>query len=134
MTETVINDAVERAQQTANNIQRLRAFYSDRIVAKVNKHGGMKAASVYMDDPATIPVPTTFILDFIGTAGSGRQLTHLLLAKVTKAGLLRPGMFPRLPGRGRQLAVRRRLPQHDQPVCRPRGLGRRGTPPFQFHG
>jgi methyl-accepting chemotaxis protein len=66
-----MRDAVERAQQTANDIQRLRAFYSDRIVSKVNKHGAMKAAPVYISDPATIPVPTTFILDFIGSAAGG---------------------------------------------------------------
>jgi signal transduction histidine kinase/ActR/RegA family two-component response regulator len=61
---TALDEATHKGEQTAKQIQTLRSFYSDQIASKTNKPGTLKSAATYRGDPATIPVPTTFILDY----------------------------------------------------------------------
>jgi diguanylate cyclase (GGDEF)-like protein len=60
--ETAVSEALVRGEQTARQLQTLRAFYSDHVVATATK-SGTSAAAVYKTDGKSIPVPTTFILD-----------------------------------------------------------------------
>src|SRR6267378_168294 len=60
--ETAVNEALVRGAQTARQLQTLRSFYSEHVVAKATK-SGVVAAPTYRADTTTIPVPTTFILD-----------------------------------------------------------------------
>jgi diguanylate cyclase (GGDEF)-like protein len=60
--EAALDDAVMRSVQTAEQLRTLRSFYSDHVVS-VAVRSGTKASATYKTDPASIPVPTTFILD-----------------------------------------------------------------------
>jgi diguanylate cyclase (GGDEF)-like protein len=60
--ETAVNEALLRGEQTARQLQTLRSFYSDHVVAPATK-AGTKASPTYRTEGASIPVPTTFILD-----------------------------------------------------------------------
>jgi diguanylate cyclase (GGDEF)-like protein len=60
--DTAVNEALTRGAQTARQLQTLRSFYSEHVVAKATKSGAV-AAPTYKSDATTIPVPTTFILD-----------------------------------------------------------------------
>jgi diguanylate cyclase (GGDEF)-like protein len=60
--DTAINEAVVRGEQTARQLQTLRSFYSDHVVARATKAGTV-ASPAYRTDSKSIPVPTTFILD-----------------------------------------------------------------------
>jgi methyl-accepting chemotaxis protein len=62
--ETAMEDAVKTGEHTAKQLQNLRTFYSDNVASKANREGSIKAAPIYKGDPNTIPVPTTFVLDF----------------------------------------------------------------------
>lgn len=57
-----LSEAVLRGQQTARQMQVMRAFYSEEVVAKATA-GGAHASPDYRGDDTTIPVPTTFLLD-----------------------------------------------------------------------
>jgi HAMP domain-containing protein len=59
---TALREALIRGEQTAKQLQTLRSFYSDQVVAKATK-AGVVASPAYRADSTTIPVPTTFILD-----------------------------------------------------------------------
>jgi len=59
---TAMEDAVLKGQRTAKDLQTLRSFYSEHVVAKATT-GGAKASPKYKTDAQAIPVPTTFILD-----------------------------------------------------------------------
>jgi diguanylate cyclase (GGDEF)-like protein len=60
--ETAVSEALVRGEQTARQLQTLRAFYSDHVVARATK-SGTSASAVYKTDGKSIPAPTTFILD-----------------------------------------------------------------------
>src|SRR5690242_10803176 len=60
--ETAVNEALVRGEQTARQLQPLRGFYSEHVVARATK-SGTSASSAYKSDGKSIPVPTTFILD-----------------------------------------------------------------------
>ncbi|HEX4800817.1 MAG TPA: EAL domain-containing protein, partial [Sphingomicrobium sp.] len=60
--DTALNQAIARSEQTARQLQTLRAFYSDHVVARATKSGTV-ASPAYKAGTTAIPVPTTFILD-----------------------------------------------------------------------
>ena len=60
--DTAISEALVRGEQTARQLQTLRSFYSDHVVAQATKAGTVASPS-YKTDNKSIPVPTTFILD-----------------------------------------------------------------------
>jgi diguanylate cyclase (GGDEF)-like protein len=60
--ETAVSEALVRGEQTARQLQTLRAFYSEHVVATATR-SGTSASPVYKTDGKSIPVPTTFILD-----------------------------------------------------------------------
>jgi diguanylate cyclase (GGDEF)-like protein len=60
--ETAVNEALARGEQTARQLQTLRGFYSEHVVARATK-SGTTASPAYKTDGTSIPVPTTFILD-----------------------------------------------------------------------
>ena len=60
--ETAMRDAVNKSQHTARELLELRTFYSEHVVSR-STAGGVRASPAYKDEPASIPVPTTFILD-----------------------------------------------------------------------
>jgi len=60
--DTALNQAITRSEQTARQLQTLRAFYSDRVVARATKSGTV-ASPAYKSGTTEIPVPTTFIVD-----------------------------------------------------------------------
>jgi diguanylate cyclase (GGDEF)-like protein len=60
--ETAVSEALVRGEQTARQLQTLRAFYSDHVVATATR-SGTSASPAYATDGKSIPVPTTFILD-----------------------------------------------------------------------
>jgi diguanylate cyclase (GGDEF)-like protein len=60
--ETAVSEALVRGEQTARQLQTLRAFYSDHVVATASR-SGTSASPTYKSDGKSIPVPTTFILD-----------------------------------------------------------------------
>jgi diguanylate cyclase (GGDEF)-like protein len=60
--ETAVSEALVRGEQTARQLQTLRAFYSEHVVARATQ-SGTSASAVYKTDGKSIPVPTTFILD-----------------------------------------------------------------------
>jgi diguanylate cyclase (GGDEF)-like protein len=60
--DTALNEALVRGEQTARELQTLRSFYSDHVVARATKAGTV-ASPAYRADGVSIPVPTTFILD-----------------------------------------------------------------------
>jgi diguanylate cyclase (GGDEF)-like protein len=59
---TALNEALVRGEQTARQLQTLRAFYSEHVVAQATR-SGTTASPAYKADGKSIPVPTTFILD-----------------------------------------------------------------------
>src|SRR5690349_3339787 len=60
--ETAVGEALERGEQTARQLQTLRAFYSDHVIATATR-SGTPASPDYRSDGKSIPVPTTYILD-----------------------------------------------------------------------
>lgn len=56
--------ARQRAIAAAEQILALRSFYSDHVIAKVAGASEVGAQADHRDKARTIPVPTTFILDF----------------------------------------------------------------------
>ncbi len=60
--ETAVSEALVRGEQTARQLQTLRAFYSDHVVATATR-SGTSASALYKTDGKSIPVPTTFVLD-----------------------------------------------------------------------
>ena len=60
--DTAVNEALVRGEQTARQLQTLRSFYSEHVVARATK-SGTAASPAYKTDGTSIPVPTTFILD-----------------------------------------------------------------------
>jgi diguanylate cyclase (GGDEF)-like protein len=60
--ETAVSEALVRGEQTARQLQTLRGFYSEHVVARATK-SGTSASPGYKTDGKSIPVPTTFILD-----------------------------------------------------------------------
>jgi diguanylate cyclase (GGDEF)-like protein len=59
---TAVNEAMARGVQTARQLQTLRSFYSEHVVARATKSGAT-ASPAYKTEATSIPVPTTFILD-----------------------------------------------------------------------
>jgi diguanylate cyclase (GGDEF)-like protein len=60
--DTALNEALVRGAQTARQLQTLRSFYSEHVVAIATK-SGTTASPTYKTDGTSIPVPTTFIQD-----------------------------------------------------------------------
>jgi diguanylate cyclase (GGDEF)-like protein len=60
--DEALQDAVMRSVQTAEQMRMLRAFYSDHVVGAAVR-SGTRASATYLSEPASIPVPTTFVLD-----------------------------------------------------------------------
>src|ERR1700757_1952366 len=60
--ETAVGEALVRGEQTARQLQTLRAFYSEHAVARATK-AGASAAPAYKTDGKSIAVPTSVILD-----------------------------------------------------------------------
>lgn len=56
--------ARQRAIATAEQLLRLRSLYSDHVIAKMAGTREIIAQADHLDQPRTIPVPTTFILDY----------------------------------------------------------------------
>lgn len=68
----------ERAMATAEQLLKLRAFYSDNAVSKVTGVPGVAVAPRYVGIDHTLPAPTTFLADFAQYAsGKGTQLALL---------------------------------------------------------
>ncbi len=86
--DTAVEDAVTQSLQTAGQMRALRAFYSDHVVKAAVKAGTV-ASPFYREDPAAIPVPTTFILD-VAQAFSTDEI---------KIGLFSPFPWPTRAGR-----------------------------------
>ncbi len=64
----------ERAMATAEQLLKLRAFYSDNAVSKVTGVPGVAVAPRYVGIDHTLPAPTTFLADFAQYAsGKGRS-------------------------------------------------------------
>lgn len=53
----------------------LRAFYSDNVVSKLKASGSVRAEADYVGQSHTIPVPTTFILDYAASlSATGNEI------------------------------------------------------------
>jgi diguanylate cyclase (GGDEF)-like protein len=59
---TALNEAQVRGIGTARQLQTLRSFYSEHVVARATKTG-TSASPNYKTDGKSIPVPTTFVQD-----------------------------------------------------------------------
>jgi methyl-accepting chemotaxis protein len=59
-----IRTARARSVAWATQLVALRAFYSENVVSKLPSAGGVDATPEYARQPHSIPVPTTFILDY----------------------------------------------------------------------
>ena len=75
--DTAINEALVRGEQTARQLQTLRSFYSDHVVAQATKAGTV-ASPAYKKDGVSIPVPTTFILDVAEAYKENGQIIRLV--------------------------------------------------------
>jgi diguanylate cyclase (GGDEF)-like protein len=75
--ETAITEALVRGEQTARQLQTLRSFYSEHVVARATK-SGTAASPAYKTDGTSIPVPTTFILDVAEAFKDNGQLVRLV--------------------------------------------------------
>ncbi len=75
--ETAVGEALVRGEQTARQLQTLRAFYSDHVVARAAK-SGTSASAAYKTDGKSIPVPTTFILDVAEAFKDNGQIVRLV--------------------------------------------------------
>lgn len=64
VTLSVETNIAQASQTLAHQLQKMRGFYSEHIASKANKPGTIKASTSYQNDPDSIPVPTTFLLDF----------------------------------------------------------------------
>lgn len=76
---TEIRAARERAVATAEQLLKLRGFYSDNVVSKVTGVPGVSASAHHAGIDRVIPAPTTFLADFARYA-SGSQTTLSLLS------------------------------------------------------
>ena len=56
----------ELAKQVAAEFKTIRAYYSENVVNKVVKGGAFKASHDHKGNDAAVPLPATFIHDFIG--------------------------------------------------------------------
>ncbi|HEU5275109.1 MAG TPA: hypothetical protein VFU97_15715 [Xanthobacteraceae bacterium] len=54
--DTALNQAIARSEQTARQLQTLRAFYSDHVVARATKSGTV-ASPAYKAGTTAIPSP-----------------------------------------------------------------------------
>ena len=70
--------ARERAIAAAEQMLALRSFYSDHVVAKIAGASDVGAQSDHRDKARTIPVPTTFILDFTAQLQAGGNEIRLI--------------------------------------------------------
>src|SRR5690348_1524353 len=75
--ETAMNEALVRDEQTARQLQSLRAFYSDHVVGPATK-AGASASAAYKTDGKSIPAPTTFILDVAETFKDNGLIVRLV--------------------------------------------------------
>ena len=75
--ETAVSEALVRGEQTARQLQTLRAFYSEHVVARATK-SGTSASPMYKSDGKSIPVPTTFILDVAEAFKDNGQIVRLV--------------------------------------------------------
>lgn len=84
-----IDEAIAEGRQIADQFQMLRRYYTDRVVDKVVRHGGMQATADHMTNPDAIPLPATMILD----------LSDLLVRKNIGMRLYSKYPFPNRKGR-----------------------------------
>ena len=84
-----IRAAQERAADAAKRLIALRAFYSDKVIAKIAGSPDTKADFEHLGVARTIPVPTTFILDYTAEVGGSHQ----------EIGLVSPFPWPARKGR-----------------------------------
>ena len=73
-----IRGAQERAVADARNLVNLRAFYTEAVVAKLAGAKGVSASANHTDNPHTIPVPTTFILDYTAKVSRDGEQIRLI--------------------------------------------------------
>ena len=76
--------AVEHARQTAAQFEIIRSYYTQNIVAPVIADGNINVASDHADNPATIPLPATFIHD----------VSSLMSSENIRISLYSPYPFP----------------------------------------
>ena len=74
---TALKEALVRGEQTARQLQTLRSFYSEHVVAKATQSGTI-ASPTYKTDKTSIPVPTTFILDVADAFKANGLLVRLV--------------------------------------------------------
>lgn len=73
-----VRAARERAVAGATRLIALRAFYSDAVVARLAAGDKVTAKAIYASDPHSIPVPTTFLLDYAARLTAGGDHVRLV--------------------------------------------------------
>ncbi len=73
-----IRSARARSVAWATQLVALRAFYSENVVSKLPSTGGVDATAEYAGQPHSIPVPTTFILDYAARLSAGGSEIKLI--------------------------------------------------------
>lgn len=63
MSDTAVAGAVDNAVQTVNQYKKLRGYYTQNIITKVLKNGGVKPSINHKNEEASIPLPATMIHD-----------------------------------------------------------------------
>ncbi|TAJ31291.1 MAG: methyl-accepting chemotaxis protein [Bosea sp. (in: a-proteobacteria)] len=86
---TEIRAVRERALVTAEQLLKLRGFYSDNTLSKIAGLPGVTVSPSYIGIDRTVPAPTTFLADFAQYASS----------KDTRLALLSPFPWPSRHGR-----------------------------------
>jgi len=76
----VIEEAVDASRQTAAQFKVVRNYYTEKVVSKVVKNGGMHAAVDHAADAKAIPLPATMIHD-LGALLSKNDTTVSLYSK-----------------------------------------------------
>lgn len=75
---SAINQATARSVEKAKQLKDLRSFYAEHVVAPAKATGAVKATDNYKGVDATIPVPATFILDYIAKGAENDMQVRLV--------------------------------------------------------
>lgn len=70
--DSAISNSSEHAIDVATRMKSLRTFYSEQVVGKIKTIPGVKPTASYQGEAGAIPVPTTFILDYMHSASQDR--------------------------------------------------------------
>ncbi|QGX98935.1 DUF3365 domain-containing protein [Roseovarius faecimaris] len=82
--KSAMQAAANSALQTAHQMETLRSYYTQNVVADVKRSGDVSVGIAHQNDPEMIPLPATFIHD----------LSALLAAEKTNVELYSPFPFP----------------------------------------